>query len=73
MQDSEWLTDLTQHDAGGRVDMGHARDVWPRGVDPRVDPELGIGLAITGADVAVDVQDQQALGSGQGWAGPRRK
>ena len=60
----ERLANLPEHDARRRMHMCHGTDVGSRGVDARMDPELGIGLALTFAPVAVQVEDEQPRGIG---------
>jgi hypothetical protein len=73
VQHPHCLPQLPERHAGGRVDVGHRADVRSRGVDSGVDPELGVRDALSGQDVAVQVQDQQTLGPCQGRARARRE
>ena len=49
--------------------MRNRADIWPRRVDARVDPQLGIRLAFAFELLAVDVEHEQAIGVREGRAG----
>ncbi len=51
------------------TDAAHVR---PRGVDPGVDPELGVRRPLALNPIAADVHEQQAVLACQGRTGPSR-
>ena len=71
VQHLQLLTDLTQRDARWRVNVGHGSDVWSRSVDPSVNPQFGVRLALTLALIAVEVEHQQPRRVRQRWTGAR--
>src|SRR5437879_1049568 len=71
--DAHGLTNLPERDARRGVDVCDGADVRSSGIDARVDPQLGVRLALTRQALSVRIEDKQAVCSSQGRAGAGRE
>ena len=69
VQNLQRLANLAERNARRRMHVGYPTDIGPRSVDPGVDPELGIRVALALPLLAVQVEHQQPVGVGQRRAG----
>jgi aspartate dehydrogenase len=65
VHDAHGLADLAERNARWGMDVRDRSDLRPRRVDARMNPQLGVWLAIAPQPLAIDIENEQSIGARQ--------